>query len=160
MLFQGEEWGASAPFQFFTSHPEPELAAATAEGRVNEFAKMGWDPATVPDPQDPATYERSRLDWSEREEGVHARLLARYRQLVALRRTLPALTDPSFGSTACRVEGPLFTMRRGSLLVAVNTGDTSVDLPGPAELLFATGAGVTLSGTGLTLPPHAGALVR
>jgi maltooligosyltrehalose trehalohydrolase len=121
---------------------------------------MGWDPATVPDPQDPATYERSRLDWSEREEGAHARLLARYRQLIALRRSLPELTDPSFGSTACRVEGRLFTMRRGSLLVAVNTGDTPVDVPGPAELLFATGDGVTLTGTGLHLPPHAGALAR
>jgi maltooligosyltrehalose trehalohydrolase len=160
MLFQGEEWGASAPFQFFTSHPEPELATATAEGRVTEFARMGWDPAAVPDPQDPATYERSRLDWAEREEGMHARLLARYRQLVALRRSLPELTDPSFGSTACRVAGRLFTMRRSSLLVAVNTGDTPVDVPGPAELLFATGDGVTLSPAGLHLPPHAGALAR
>jgi maltooligosyltrehalose trehalohydrolase len=160
MLFQGEEWGASAPFQFFTSHPEPELATATAEGRVQEFAKMGWDPAAVPDPQDPATYERSRLEWSEREQGVHARLLARYRQLVALRRSLPELTDPSFGSTACRAEGALFTMRRGGLLVAVNTGDSPVDVPGPSELLFSTGDGVALTGRGLHLPPHAGALTR
>ncbi|MFC5177561.1 malto-oligosyltrehalose trehalohydrolase [Nocardioides taihuensis] len=160
MLFQGEEWAASAPFQFFTSHPEPELALATAEGRVQEFAKMGWDPAAVPDPQDPATYERSRLDWSEREQGVHARLLARYRQLVALRRSLPELTDPSFGSTSCRVEGGLFTMRRGNLLVAVNTGDSPADVAGRSELLFSTGDGVALTTQGLHLPPHAGALTR
>ena len=69
MLFQGEEWAASTPFQFFTSHPEPELGAATAEGRIAEFERMGWDPAVVPDPQDPATYDRSRLDWSEAEHG-------------------------------------------------------------------------------------------
>ena len=50
MLFQGEEWAATAPFQFFTSHPEPELGTATAEGRLREFEQMGWDPELVPDP--------------------------------------------------------------------------------------------------------------
>ena len=70
MLFQGEEWAATAPFQFFTSHPEPELGTATAEGRLREFEQMGWDPALVPDPQDEETYLRSRLDWSELETGA------------------------------------------------------------------------------------------
>ena len=65
MLFQGEEWAASTPFQFFTSHPEPELGKATAEGRIAEFERMGWDPAVVPDPQDPETFLRSKLDWAE-----------------------------------------------------------------------------------------------
>ena len=69
MLFQGEEWAASTPFQFFTSHPEPELGEATAAGRLTEFAQLGWDPAVVPDPQDPETLERSKLDWSEPETG-------------------------------------------------------------------------------------------
>ena len=53
MLFQGEEWAASTPFQFFTSHPEPELGEATAAGRLTEFAQLGWDPAVVPDPAGP-----------------------------------------------------------------------------------------------------------
>ncbi len=53
MLFMGEEWAASSPFAFFTSHPEPELGTATAEGRIAEFEKMGWDPDDVLDPQDP-----------------------------------------------------------------------------------------------------------
>ena len=44
MLFMGEEWGATTPWQFFTAHPEPELGRATAEGRIQEFARMGWDP--------------------------------------------------------------------------------------------------------------------
>jgi maltooligosyltrehalose trehalohydrolase len=65
MLFMGEEWAASTPWQFFTSHPEPELGKATAEGRIAEFEKMGWDPDVVPDPQDPETFTRSKLDWSE-----------------------------------------------------------------------------------------------
>ena len=69
MLFMGEEWGASTPWQFFTSHPEPELGEATAKGRIEEFARMGWDPATVPDPQDPETYHRSHLAWEEAGDG-------------------------------------------------------------------------------------------
>ena len=91
---------------------------------------MGWDPAVVPDPQDPATYERSKLDWSELEGGRHARLLEVYRELARLRRALPDLTDPSFGAVSCTVdeEARVFTMRRGSLLVAVNFGDAEAML--------------------------------
>ena len=59
MLFQGEEWGASTPFQFFTSHPEPELGEAVSLGRRREFEAMDWGDSEVPDPQDPATYRRS-----------------------------------------------------------------------------------------------------
>ena len=76
MLFMGEEWGASTPFQFFSSHPEPELARATAEGRKAEFAGHGWDADDIPDPQDPQTFQRSKLNWSEVGAGEHARLAA------------------------------------------------------------------------------------
>ncbi|MCB0946967.1 MAG: malto-oligosyltrehalose trehalohydrolase, partial [Mycobacterium sp.] len=65
MLFMGEEWASSRPFQFFSSHPEPELARATADGRKAEFADHGWDAAEIPDPQDPETFLRSKLDWAE-----------------------------------------------------------------------------------------------
>ena len=72
MIFMGEEWGASTPWQFFTDHPEPELAEKVATGRREEFAQMDWDLSQVPDPQDPATFQRSKLDWDELEEPVHA----------------------------------------------------------------------------------------
>src|SRR5690606_23703111 len=65
MLFMGEEWGATTPFQFFTSHPEPELGEATAKGRKAEFAAHGWNSDDIPDPQDPQTFLRSKLDWDE-----------------------------------------------------------------------------------------------
>jgi maltooligosyltrehalose trehalohydrolase len=167
MLFQGEEWAASTPFQFFTSHPEPELGRATAEGRIAEFEKLGWDPAVVPDPQDPETFTRSKLDWSEAASGRHARMLDVYRRLATLRRSRPELTDPSFGHNACRVdeEARVLEMDRGALRVVVNFGDAPAELQlglgGPgAELLFATGDGVDLTDSGtLTLAPHAGALV-
>ena len=100
MLFMGEEYGATTPWQFFTSHPEPELGKATAEGRIKEFERMGWDPAVVPDPQDPATFTRSKLDWAEAESGEHARLLELYRNLIALRRATPELAGLGFADTA------------------------------------------------------------
>lgn len=163
MLFMGEEWAASTPFQFFTSHPEPELGQATAEGRIAEFERMGWDPAVVPDPQDPATFERSKLDWSEATGGRHAVLLEVYRDLARLRRTHEDLTDPSFGSVSCTAdeESRVFTMRRGRLLVAVNFGDAEATVPTDAtEVLFATPSGAVLQRGGLVLPAHAGAVVR
>jgi maltooligosyltrehalose trehalohydrolase len=161
MLFMGEEWAASTPFQFFTSHPEPELGRATAEGRIKEFAKMGWDPALVPDPQDPATYLRSRLDWSEVATGRHAVLLECYRRLAGLRRTIPALTDPSFSSTSCAVEGRVFTMQRGDVLMVVNFGDDAASVPADSRsVIFETPSGVSLTDGSLSLPAHAGALLR
>ncbi|CAI9401591.1 malto-oligosyltrehalose trehalohydrolase [Nocardioides sp. T2.26MG-1] len=162
MLFMGEEWAASTPFQFFTSHPEPELGAATAEGRIAEFERMGWDPAVVPDPQDPETFRRSKLDWSEATGGRHARMLEVYRRLAALRREHESLTDPSFASVACTAdeESRVFTMRRDELTVVVNFGDVAATVEtAAATLLFETGAGVTLEQGRLALPPHAGALV-
>lgn len=162
MLFQGEEWAASTPFRFFTSHPEPELATATAEGRITEFERMGWDPAVVPDPQDPETFTNSRLDWAEAGTGRHARTLATYRRLAAVRRTHPELTDPDFRRTACEVdeERRLFRMRRGDLLVVVNFADSATDCEvGSRPILFETGPGARLVDGELALPGHAGVLL-
>jgi maltooligosyltrehalose trehalohydrolase len=161
MLFMGEEWAASTPFAFFTSHPEPELGKATAEGRIDEFEKMGWDPDEVLDPQDPETFRRSKLDWDELTEGRHVVVLDCYRRLGRLRRELPQLTDPAFGSVSCSVEGRLFTMRRGDLVVLVNAGETEVSVPVDAsEVLVATPSGVDLDDGTITVPAHAGALLR
>ncbi|MCM6760793.1 malto-oligosyltrehalose trehalohydrolase [Rathayibacter sp. ZW T2_19] len=143
MLFMGEEWAASTPWQFFTSHPEKDLGEATAKGRIAEFAKMGWDPEVVPDPQDPETFTRSRLDWSEAEEGRHARILGVYRELGALRRRFPELTDPRFGSLVVDVdeEQRWLTLGRGRVTIAINVGDaaTRVPLPEVAESLLGVG---------------------
>jgi maltooligosyltrehalose trehalohydrolase len=161
MLFMGEEWAASTPFQFFTSHPEPELGTATAEGRIAEFERMGWDPAVVPDPQDPETFTRSKLDWEEAAQGRHARLLDLYRRLGRLRRERPELTDPDFGSVRCTADetNRLFTMRRGRLLVALNLGAEAVDLAADGDLLVETGGGASVADGTLRLPPHVGAVV-
>ncbi|SFB91878.1 maltooligosyl trehalose hydrolase [Nocardioides terrae] len=162
MLFMGEEFAASTPFQFFTSHPEPELGRATAEGRIEEFAAHGWDAADVPDPQDPETFARSKLDWSEAGSGRGAQLLAVYRELAGLRRRLPDLTDPAFTSVECTADesSRVLTLRRGRTLVAVNFGADAATVPvADGELAFTTPAGASYADGVLSLPPHAGALV-
>jgi maltooligosyltrehalose trehalohydrolase len=100
MLFMGEEWAASTPWQFFTDHQEPDLAEAVRVGRRREFAEHGWSESDVPDPQDVATFERSRLDWSELDRAPHAEILEWHRQLIALRRSEPALRDPRLEEVA------------------------------------------------------------
>jgi maltooligosyltrehalose trehalohydrolase len=136
MLFMGEEWGASTPFQFFSSHPEPELARATAEGRKKEFADHGWDADDIPDPQDPQTFQRSKLDWSELDTGDHARLLRIYHDLIALRRSETDLADPWLEHLIVDYDEDArwIVMRRGRLAVACNLGAEPVAVPFTGEL--------------------------
>ncbi|MGR6973437.1 malto-oligosyltrehalose trehalohydrolase [Streptomyces cynarae] len=122
MLFMGEEWAAGTPWQFFTDHTDPDLADAVRRGRRREFAAHGWAEEDVPDPQDPATRDRSCLDWSEPEREPHARVLAWYRELVALRRSQPDLSDPDLGDVKVTYDEDArwLAFRRGDVRVAVN----------------------------------------
>ncbi|MFQ6852492.1 malto-oligosyltrehalose trehalohydrolase [Streptomyces sp. 35M1] len=131
MLFMGEEWGARTPWQFFTDHTDPELAEAVRNGRRREFGAHGWAEEEIPDPQDPATRDRSCLDWSEPGREPHARLLAWYRELIALRRTLPDLHDPDLASvkTVFDEDARWFAYRRGDLRVVVNLADKPAAIP-------------------------------
>jgi maltooligosyltrehalose trehalohydrolase len=95
LLWMGQEWAASTPFQYFTDHP-PELGRLVTAGRREEFGAFAAfsDPAArerIPDPQAEETFARSKLRWDERAEAPHAGVLALYRELLALRRTEPAL---------------------------------------------------------------------
>ena len=157
LLFQGEEWGATTPFQYFTGHEDPELGRVVSEGRRDEFSAFGWDPDGVPDPQDPATFERSRLDWIEMGKERHAGLLAWYRRLIALRRQTPALTDPRLDlvGTECDPAGGWFVVRRGPVVVAANLGGSDWAFPAGlgAELLAASDHRIHRTDQGLVLPP-------
>ncbi|MFU8947802.1 malto-oligosyltrehalose trehalohydrolase [Mycetocola zhadangensis] len=139
MLFMGEEWGARTPWQFFTSHPEPELGKATAEGRIAEFARMGWDPNVVPDPQDPSTFANSKLNWDELQDVDSTRLLGWYRELTALRRSHPDVLDPRFGHTSVQFDEDerWLMLRRGSVVIVINFDEHehTVSTPIGAELL-------------------------
>ncbi|WP_309621043.1 malto-oligosyltrehalose trehalohydrolase [Salinibacterium sp.] len=163
MLFMGEEWGATTPWQFFTSHPEPELGLATARGRIAEFEKMGWDADSVPDPQDQATFTRSKLDWSELDEPAHARLFALYGDLIALRRSIPGLTDPSFASVTCAFDEAArwFRIDRPGVSVAINFSATERDVPAPAgAVILATSGTPVRVGSLVRLAAHSAAVLR
>lgn len=161
MLFMGEEWGSSRPFQFFTSHPEPELARATAEGRKAEFAHHGWDADDVPDPQDPDTFLRSKLDWNEVDVGDHRRLREVYRELISLRHNEPDLADPWLNdlSVAYDEQRRWITLRRGGLVIACNLGPESVAVPVSGEVVLAWGE-PNADGKSTVLQGHSFAIVR
>ena len=89
LLFQGQEWAASSPFQYFTDH-HAELGARVSEGRRSEFKdfpEFRGSMESIPDPQDAATFERSRLHWDERTRAPHDGILELYRALIRLRRS-------------------------------------------------------------------------
>lgn len=161
MLFMGEEWGSSSPFQFFTSHPEPELGRATAEGRKAEFAAHGWDADEIPDPQDPDTFTRSKLNWDEVTDGEHARLLETYRGLIALRRTEPDFADPWL--THLRVEydeqARWIVLHRGAFAVVCNLGESAVRVPVTGETVLAWEQPATEEAATL-IPGHSFAVLR
>jgi maltooligosyltrehalose trehalohydrolase len=146
MLWMGEEWAATTPWLYFTDHPEPELAAAAGPTRLAEFARHGWPTGEVPDPQDPATFERSILDWSEVDGAGHAEMLDWYRRLIALRRERPELTDPWLDrvGVAYAEDAAWLVVRRGGLRVACNlgAGRQAVPLDGaPVRVLLASAPG-------------------
>jgi maltooligosyltrehalose trehalohydrolase len=130
LLFQGQEWGETRPFLYFTDHG-PGLAEAVREGRRAEFAAFDWG-ARVPDPNDPATFQRSKLDW-DRAAGP---VLELWRALLALRREVPALGNCRRDLTTARVdpERRLVVMERGDpsgsrAVVVANLGQRSQHCP-------------------------------
>jgi maltooligosyltrehalose trehalohydrolase len=161
MLFMGEEWGSTRPFQFFSSHPEPELARATAEGRKSEFAEHGWDADEVPDPQDPETFLRSKLDWTEPDAPGHTELLEFYRALIRLRHDESDMADPWLTHLGVEVdeERRWIIMRRGRIAIACNLGTEQVSVDVTGETLLGWGAPV-VGDDATTLPAHSVAVVR
>jgi len=92
LLFMGEEYGETAPFQYFIDHGDPELIEAVRRGRAAEFSKFGWS-SDIPDPQDEATYRRALLNWESRSSNQRRLLLALYTELLHLRRDLAPLSQ-------------------------------------------------------------------
>jgi maltooligosyltrehalose trehalohydrolase len=161
MLFMGEEWAASTPFQFFSSHPEPELARTTVEGRKAEFADHGWNADDIPDPQDPHTFLRSKLNWDESGAGEHARLLALYRDLIALRHTETDLADPWLEHLVVDYDEDerWITVHRGGLRIACNLGADPVTVPVAGEVVLAWGQ-PKVDTDATVLPAHSFAILR
>jgi maltooligosyltrehalose trehalohydrolase len=166
MVFMGEEWAASTPWQFFSDFGDPQLAAAVSEGRRAEFADHGWAAADVPEPQSPATRAASVLDWSQRGEGEHGRMLAWYRSLIDLRRRVPQLRSGRLDEVAVRWDDDArwLVVARGDWRVACNLAPAAqpvpLDVAQPARTLSAKvtpgAAQVVLSWSGAAVVGLAG----
>jgi maltooligosyltrehalose trehalohydrolase len=120
LLFMGEEYGERRPFQFFTDHIDPEIAEATREGRRQEFERFSaFRNEELPDPQDPATFARSRLDRSQADE----ELRALHRELLALRRELPREVE-----VAVDEQARTLTLRRAGVELHADFAKSTVEL--------------------------------
>ena len=163
MLFQGEEFGASAPFLYFTDYDDPELGRMISEGRKKEFEAFGWSPDQIPDPQDEQTFNQSRLNWAELAEPPHASLLQWHKDLINLRRSRSELSDGNLNAVQVRFdeEAQWLVLERGSLRVACNLGQAPVDVEvgSGARLLLASDDSIAVSGASVKLGPDSVAVV-
>lgn len=165
MIFQGEEWAASSPFQYFTDHQDEELGKAVVTGRREEFAAFGWDPGDIPDPQDPATFERSKPLWEELEHEPHTSVLAWYKGLIRLRRELPVLKDGSLSQIliSYHEEEQWLAMNRGPVMVVCNFSRHSRRIGiydgQKREVLLTSRSGVVYREDSITLPGETAAIL-
>ncbi len=154
-LFMGEEYGEPAPFQYFSSHLDAEIGQATRDGRRAEFASFAQFAHDVPDPEDPATFERSKLT-RRRDEA----LAALYRDLIALRPPLAAAgaeaQDIRFDEQA-----RWLSLRRGPYQLVCNFAAEPVRVPCQGTAIeISAGARADLQDGYLNLPSMSGALIR
>jgi maltooligosyltrehalose trehalohydrolase len=155
--------GLDATFQYFIDHEDPQLAEAIRIGRRAEFAAHGAQPEEVPDPQDPATFARSVLDWSEPAQGDHAATLDWFRRLIALRRTHPELgAGKATASADYDEDSGLVRVERGRVTVVANLGaaELAVRLGSASVLIASSGPGVLYRSQVLHLPPDCVAIVQ
>ncbi|HEY2258244.1 MAG TPA: malto-oligosyltrehalose trehalohydrolase [Solirubrobacteraceae bacterium] len=153
-LFMGEEYGETAPFQFFSNHIDEQIAVATREGRRQEFAAFAqFSGEEVPDPESAETFEHSKL--TRRRSPEVAEL---YASLIAARRRLPPgdADEIAFDEAARWLR-----VRRGAFELVCNFGSSALELPSPAQQIeLAAGGEAHLAAGSLRLAPMSGALIR
>lgn len=163
LIFEGEEFAASTPFQYFADHDDPAMAKAVLEGRKREFAAFGWNPDVVPDPEKVETFERSKLKWDEIDEGKHQQMLEWFRQLIHLRRHSSSLNDGDMGHVKVNFDEKKqwLTMERGLIRVLCNLGKEAVELENPAQhpLALASRPEIDVHGDKVLLPPDSLAIL-
>ena len=163
LIFQGEEWAASSPFQYFADHDDPEMARAVFEGRKREFSAFGWMPEEIPDPGDPTTFERSKLHWGEQADSQHAQMLAWYRELIRLRRSTPSLTDgePRHLRVFYDETETWIRVERGTITLICNLGRKSRQflLPKHGRIVLDSRTGLQIGEDSLSLPPDSLVLI-
>jgi len=165
LLFQGEEWGATTPFLYFTDHRDAGLGQAVRDGRKREFAAMGWNPDVIPDPQARETFEGSKLVWSELSHPAHADLLEWHRRLIELRQAEPSLTDGRMDRIQTQFDEAKrwLVVERNPIIVACNLGDRPRMIRlsgGNHRVLLASAPKASLKRDTVTLPPDSVAIMK
>jgi maltooligosyltrehalose trehalohydrolase len=165
LLFQGEEWGASSPFLYFTDHSDEALGRAVREGRAREFGSPDFRSSDVPDPQARETFDRSKLDWRERDEPAHARLLDWYKTLIRLRGSRPELGAVGTARARLRWDDTQrwLVVERDSMRIACNLENESVEIPlesTHAEVLATSSAQSSIGAGSLVLAPESVVVYR
>ncbi len=163
MLFQGEEYAADTPFQYFAHHDDPDMARAVSEGRKKDFAAFGWNPDEVPDPEKRETFQRSKSNWDEITQGKHAEMLDWTRKLIHLRRSSLSLNDGDLPHIKIRFdeEKRWLVMIRGGVRLICNLGQEPYRYENRDRLLLIlqSAEGVTLTGADLIVPPDSAAIL-
>jgi maltooligosyltrehalose trehalohydrolase len=172
LLFMGEEYGETNPFQYFVSHGDAKLVEAVRNGRRKEFEQFGWGD-DLPDPQAVETFERSRPD-RRRSSGEHAGMRALYRDLLRLRRNERSLRPgDAEARVACDeadewISQELASDRGRPVMALFNLSDSArcipaaTSMPGTWTLVLST-ADATYGGEGgapARLPDGGGATAR
>ena len=163
MIFQGEEWAASSPFQYFADHDDSRMARLVREGRKREFAAFGWAPESIPNPEARETFERSKLKWDETGRGEHAEMLEWYRELIGLRRRSPSLNAAEPGQTRVTFDeqGKTISMVRGSVALYCNLGERewSFGLPPEGDVILCSRGIVAVQDGELALEPDTAVVI-
>ncbi|MFP5249051.1 MAG: malto-oligosyltrehalose trehalohydrolase [Acidobacteriota bacterium] len=163
MIFQGEEWACSAPFQFFADH-EPEMARKVSVGRKQEFAAFGWDPEQIPDPERRETFERCKLKWEELAQREHAAMREWYRALIRLRRTWPCLNNGERGNIQVTYseQEKWLQFRRGQIALCCNLGaaEHAFSVAAGSRILLASRQGVAVRNGSVAVPADSVAVLH
>ena len=164
LIFQGDEWAASTPFQYFANHQDSELARAVSAGRKGEFAAFGWDSASIPDPESTATFKASKLKWNEVMAPAHIEMLTWYRELIRLRRSNPCLNNSEPGNTLVTFneQENWIRIHRGTIAVICNLGASErlFVAPPESEVLLASRGMLESTCGGVSLPPDTVAVLK
>jgi len=161
MLFEGEEWGASTPFQYFTDHEDPDLAEAVSKGRRKEFEAFGYPVEEFADPQSIDTFLRSKLDYAEMERASHREILEWHRDLIRLRRECLTSTEGKLDVRFSVIEKWIVVLH-GPLITACNlsAGQQRISMEqfAGARVLLASGS-ATLEGSQLRMSAESAAVL-
>jgi maltooligosyltrehalose trehalohydrolase len=165
MLFQGEEWGASSPFLYFTDHQDHDLGIAVQRGRQEEFSEFGWDPHDIPDPQDAETFLLSKLKWEERKEDPHREILNWYKTLISLRKKHSALSccDCTAMKTDYSEENKWICIKKRNLCIVCSFSPSSRTIPltnRDAEILLSSSEEIRVDNDSVEMPGPGVVIIR